>query len=323
MKAAFGFRGVCAIGTGLLVVASLSGCGAAGEDTATAEREVSVVMNWLPQAEQGGFWDLSASGIDKKNGLSVTIQPGGPQIQTIPQVASGQAQFGRANADQILLARAQGVPVVGIWANFDTYPQCLIYHPESGIKKIEDVNEHPVAVSPGPNYWLWVKSHYKLDNVDEINYTGSLSEFARNDQLVQQCFAFNEPQLAEAQGLSHAEFLISDLGYNPYSGVLFTTEKMIKDNPDLVQSMVDAADEGWIQYMNDPEVGNEAIKNAGGQEDSGQLEFVHETMKSFFGAPIGSMVPDRWEALASQMKDAGLVKTDVDWTKAFTTQFLN
>ena len=42
----------------------------------------------------------------------------------------------------------------------------------------------------------------------------------------------------DAKGIPNAQFEVADLGYRPYS-TLFTTEKLLKENPELVQTVVD------------------------------------------------------------------------------------
>src|SRR5699024_7321750 len=49
--------------------------------------DVSILMNWFAQAEQGGYWAMNAEGIAEEHGLNVTIKQGGPGIQTNPQIA--------------------------------------------------------------------------------------------------------------------------------------------------------------------------------------------------------------------------------------------
>ncbi|HEX9461250.1 MAG TPA: hypothetical protein VGB82_01505 [Alphaproteobacteria bacterium] len=57
-------------------------------------------MNWFAQADQSGYWDAYIEGLGKENGIQIAALQGGPKIQTIPQVAAGQAEFGIGNADR-------------------------------------------------------------------------------------------------------------------------------------------------------------------------------------------------------------------------------
>ena len=66
-------------------------------------QNVRLLMNWFIQADQAGFWQAQIDGLGASRGVAVTVIQGGPKIQTIPQVASGQAEFGVANADDLLV----------------------------------------------------------------------------------------------------------------------------------------------------------------------------------------------------------------------------
>src|SRR3990172_12386968 len=119
---------------GLLAVLALAGCGkaaatspksrAAGtggnETVATARGErkdptlidVTLQLNWFPEAEHGGFFAALVHGYYQEEGLNVEILPGGPETPVVQQVARRAAPFGVVNADNVLFGRAQQPPVV-------------------------------------------------------------------------------------------------------------------------------------------------------------------------------------------------------------------
>ena len=112
----------------LVLVAALAACGSddssssssdSAKDSGPKTEQVTLLMNWFAQAEQGGYWQAQAAETGKADGLSIEVKQGGPQIQTIPQVAAGEADFGIAQADELMLARGEGVPVVEVFGGMD------------------------------------------------------------------------------------------------------------------------------------------------------------------------------------------------------------
>lgn len=301
--------------------------GSGGSSTGSSgggEQKVTLLMNWFAQAEQGGYWQAQGAGIGKDQGISIEVKQGGPQIQTIPQVASGQAQFGVAQADELMLARAEGVPVVEVFGGMDRYLQCMMFHKSTGIHSFADLSGHQIGVAPSGGFWPWIKGHYKLKNVQEINFTGSLAQFKANKNLAQQCFITSEPFYAKQQGIDDGELMVADAGYNPYSQGLFTSEKMIQEHPDVVRKVVAAAQEGWRQFLADPAKGKAAVIAANKDTDPAQFDYAWQTLKdgNYLGSPIGGMTAERWSTLEQQLKDAGVLTKPVDVSKMWTDEFV-
>jgi NitT/TauT family transport system substrate-binding protein len=303
---------------------SSSGSNSSSSSSGGGTKTVTLLMNWFPQAEQGGYFQAQAAETGKKDGIAFKVLAGGPQIQTIPQVAAGKADFGVAQADELMLARAQGVPVVEVFGGMDKYLQCLMYHPSSGIKSYADISGHQIAVAPSGGFWPYIKGHYKLKNVKEINFTGQLAEFKRNKNLVQQCFTTSEPYFADQQKIDHAELDVADAGYNPYAQGLFTSEQMVKDHPDVVRKVVAAVQAGWTQFLQDPTKGKDLVLKMNKDMEAGPFDFAVKTLQDghYFGTPLGGMTAERWQTLHDQLKEAGVLTKEVDPSTVWTDQFI-
>ena len=81
---------------------------------AHADEAVTVRLKWFNQAQFAGFYVAQEKGYYKAVGLDVNIQPGGPDFPAVQMVTGGNEQFGVTGADQILIARSKGVPVVAL-----------------------------------------------------------------------------------------------------------------------------------------------------------------------------------------------------------------
>jgi NitT/TauT family transport system substrate-binding protein len=279
-------------------------------------------LSWLPQPEFGGFYAAVLQGLDKKNGIALHLQPGGPSIAPPTFVASGKAQFGIAEADQILQARQQGVPLVAVASYTQRYPQCLMYHVSSGIKNVSDISGHTVAVQGFLSYWPWVKYKYHLTNIKEVPYNGTDTQFQLDKSLVQQCYATREPYFVKIGKITDAGFLqLPDLGFNPYQ-VVFTTESEIAKHPDVVAAIVKTVREGWASYIANPAAANADILKRQPALGAPNVQYVGSVMKNFVGSPVGNMTSSRWRQLYQQLVAINSVKSGLDWKAAFTTQFL-
>lgn len=102
------------------------------------------------------------------------------------------------------------------------------------------------------------------------------------------------------------------------------------DKPDLVARFVRASIEGWKSYLADPAAGNELIVKDNSRMTAEQLAFALKRLrelKVFDGGDAatmgaGIMTEARWKQTYDFMVQAGLLKAETDWKKAYTTQFV-
>src|SRR5262245_45322175 len=86
--------------------------------------QVTLQLNWFPEVEHGGYYAALVHGYYREAGLNVKILPGGADTPVVQQVARRSVTFGIVNADNILFARAQQVPVVAVMAPLQISPRC-------------------------------------------------------------------------------------------------------------------------------------------------------------------------------------------------------
>lgn len=321
------------ISLGLTLLLAACGDDKTEKASATGEElvEVKQVTNWFAQAEHGGQYAAVDEKFYEEVGLDMTIEPGGPQVSGVQLVAAGSADFAMAHADEVLMAREQGIPIVAISTIFQTNPLAFMSHTEEPIKSVEDLSGHTVYVLPGQPYWDYLKNTKKLTDVKELAYTGSLANFLNDTDSINQGYVTNEGYtLKQEEGLTHSQALISDVtGYNPYANMLITTEDKIKENPELVQKYIDASKKGWDFFKENYKETNEYISTLNpdytidmlnyAAENSQPLIWNEETEKNGFGY----MSEERWTTLKDQLVEAGLISESLDVSKAYTTEFLD
>src|SRR5688500_10305540 len=124
--------------------------------------EATLLGSWFAQPEEGGYYYAEMQGLFKSRNVDLTIKPGGPGVDVVKLVAVGQFKFGMAVSDQIVLARNQDIPVVGLMSPFQKFPQIIMVHEESGIKNFEDIATKGtrVAVTTTAVYAQYLRRKY-------------------------------------------------------------------------------------------------------------------------------------------------------------------
>ena len=315
----------CLLGLGLL------GCAGGGDEAAPAEdAEITLALNWFPEAEHGGYYAALVHGYYDDAGLKVKILPGGQGAPVVQQVAGRAVTFGVDNADKALLGRAQQADVVAVMAPLQTSPRCVMVHRQSGIRSFDDLKDVTLAMNDSGAWAQFLRKRLPLDGVRIVPNPTSLALFLRDHRFAQQAYSFSEPHLAGNEGAETACLMVSELGFNPYTSVLLAPGPTVQRQPEMVRKFVAASIRGWQTYLQNPEPTNRYINRVNPKMDLGTLSYGAEALRPLcldgLSGPeeLGTMTPQRWQTLAEQLVEIEMIKPgEADPDGAFTTRFLH
>lgn len=286
--------------------------GASG--AAGGKQKVKLVLNWVPEPEFGGFYAARDDGAYTKENLDVEIMGGGAGVPVVQMVASGQAEFGIAGADEVLTARARGVDIVALFSIYQTSPQGIMAHTSRGAKTIKDLlGSGTLAMEPGLPYAAYLKKKYGFDGVQIVPYDGGVARFVSDKNFAQQCFITSEPIAAKKKGAETTVFLVADEGFNPYVGVIITRREIVEKNKALAKSFIYASREGWKKYLADPKPANATMAKLNTSMDAETFAAAAEAQKPLIDTAetksksLGMMTKERWETLANQLVDLKII----------------
>ncbi|TWT52453.1 NMT1/THI5 like protein [Rubripirellula amarantea] len=305
----------------ILAVLTLLGCSSSSQESvgSTASRpvgdtpaniKVAVQLNWYPEAEHGGIYQAVADGTYEKAGFDVDVRSGGRATPVAPELQLGRVQFAMANADDVVLFRREGMDIVAVMAVMQDSPRCILVREDSGVKDFGDLAGMTLQRQTGRLFLEYMRSKGILDQVQEVPYYNSVASMVADPKIAIQAYSFAEPLLAREQGMKVRTLMVSDLGWNPYSSVLITTGKLIREDPQLVASFVEATRDGWRNYLRDPKAGNAAILKANKHGMTpAALEFGSAELRPLAvpagmdEADVGTMSLKRWQELVDQMEE--------------------
>ncbi|HTQ72228.1 MAG TPA: ABC transporter substrate-binding protein [Acidocella sp.] len=303
---------------------------------ARAADKISFGLDWVAEPEYGGYYEALAEGLYQKAGLDVTIYQGGPQVNTAQLLVSGKLDFDiTSNAFLALNFAQEQIPYEVVAAGFQKDPDCLIAHPGQGHDSFETIKGKPIAVSTDTraSWWLYLKSKYGYTDSQLRPYGFSLAPFLTNKQDIQEAYVTSEPYLVhQATGVWPVVLALPDAGFNGYASLLATSDKMVKENPALVQRFIDASTQGWYDFLyKDPKPAFAAIKAANPDMTDGLLQFGYEQLKQRGIVESGdtktlgiyAMTDARWASFFNQMVAAGMYDKSMDYKSAYTLQFVD
>jgi NitT/TauT family transport system substrate-binding protein len=319
-----------AVGRGLAAVTAAFIVGGSALAGAHAPIKTIVRLKWVHQAQFAGFYAAQEKGFYRAAGLDVDVRPGGVDFPSIQMVASGSEDFGVAGADQILLAREKGVPVVALATIYRRTPFVLFALKKSGITSVKDFVGHNVGVKLGGNEELTYRAMLKSAGVDsakvrEVPVKYDISPLLAGKVDVWPGYVINEVLAAQEQGADVTVIRPGDYNINFYADTLFTRESVIKNNPALVRAFVQATMAGWAYAVDHPDAAADY-----GRKFAHELSAPHE--RAMMNAsipllrpkqpPLGKMEVDEWRSLHDQLLALGFLKRPVEIDQAYTNRFL-
>jgi NitT/TauT family transport system substrate-binding protein len=277
-----------------------------------------LALNWKPEPQFGGFYAAQVAGLYRENKLDVKITEGGSGTPTIQMLLAGKVDYAIVSADEVVIAHARGgSDIVAVFATYQINPQGIMTHAERGFKSIDEVmhSDGVLLWQSGLPYAQYLKKKYAPLTVMTAPYLGGIGNFQNDPKVAQQCFATSEPLTAAAAGLAVKTFLVADSGYNPYTSVLVTSRERWEKSPAEVKSMVDAVRSGWNMYLENPTDTNIAMlglnKAMSAQTFAQSAQAQQALIKTSTTERVGEMTRERWQTLADQLLDIGVIAQPV------------
>jgi NitT/TauT family transport system substrate-binding protein len=311
-----------------ILILMLTSAAARGEDA------ISFGLDWLAEAEYGGYYQALATGRYVQHGLKVAIRQGGPQVNQMQLMMAGRLDFNLGGGRAIEFVQ-QKLPFIAIAAMFQKDPSVLIAHPGQGNDSFAALKGKPILIGADTRagWWRFLAAKYGYSDAQIRTYTFNLQPFLADRTLVQQGYLGSEPfAIEQATHEQPVVLLLADAGYAGYANIVTTSTKLATEKPDVVQRFVNASIEGWYSYLyGDPAPANKLIKQDNPEMTDALLAYGRDVMKKrgivdssdALQLGIGAMTDARWQAFYSSMADVGVYPKGLDVTQAYTLRFVD
>ena len=99
---------------------------------------VRLPMGYIPNVQYAPLYLADARGYFREAGIEIEFDYS-TETDGMTLLGAGEVQFSLASGEQVLLARAQGLPVVNVLGWWQDYPVAIAARAETGIKRPEDL----------------------------------------------------------------------------------------------------------------------------------------------------------------------------------------
>jgi len=324
------YRRVLLIMLGIALV--ISGCTSPGStNEAGTLTHISLPMGYIPNIQFAPLYIAVEKGYFKDVGIDLEFDY---KFETdgVALVGAGELPFAVVSGEQVLLARAQGLPVTYVAAWYQQYPVSVVAKSEAGVIVPQDLKGKKIGLPGlfGASY-IGLRSLLNAGKLTEDDVTldaigfNQVELMAAGQQDIVVGYAANEPIQLRAQGIAVTEIRVADYAQLAANGLL-AGEKVIADNPELVRSFVGAFLKGLADTIANPDeaitLSEAYIPNFADLDADVQKQVLETSIEQWETDRLGYSDPQAWENMQNVLLDMNLITEKMDLNKAFTNKFI-
>ena len=231
-------------------------------------RAIRLLLGYQPDVQFAPFYVAQQEGFYADAGLEVTIEHRqAPDVQRL--VADGQAEFGVADATDVMIARTADFPIRYVSTLYQRFPVAII-GPTSGFPADPEGLAGRTIGTPGRFGSSWHALLALLDagGLDESDVTireypqfNQAEGLANGDVDLITGFRNNEPLRLEGLGVETALLTVDAVAPLPGPGVIVGDE-LLEAEPELVRAFIEATAAAQAAVIEDPDLGFAAAQAA-------------------------------------------------------------
>ena len=311
----------------------LVACGGKSGNTTNQPKDVTLVLDYVPNTNHTGFYVARELGYYEEAGLDVIIiEPGDNDAATL--CAVGKAEFAVTYQENVTYARAAAapLPIRAIAAIIQHNTSGFVFRPDSGIESPADFAGKVYAGWQAPSEAAVLEAVMTACGADfsqltMVGASGTGIESMTNGIDIQWEFegwsVINDRMNGHAISYMPVNELDSRLDY--YTPVIITNEAMIAEHPDTVQAFMDATKRGYEYAIANPDSAAEILSKVIPESDPAFLKESQRYLSAQYSLDSdtwGMMKDEVWNGYTDFMVEYDLIDTFIPASQQYTNEFI-
>jgi NitT/TauT family transport system substrate-binding protein len=309
----------------LIILLSIIGCSEQEAET----RSITLQQQWyMNSGFAGELWAEEYT--VKQYNVDFKVIPGGSDITSTQVVVSGEADFGVAGADQVMLANESGADLVVVGViNYKTLAAFIAKQSKHILspadfkgKKIGTMEGTPVDFA----YRVLMKVNgIKMNEVEEVPTNWTYMGFMNGDYDVYPAFINDEPVTLSREKIHITTIKPHNYGVHFIGTVYFCKRSLIENHPEKVQIFVNLMIDGWKSAIAEPAKAIDVLIRADGSLDADKELMSFKVGLDYYEGEHGKILyasKQTWNNMAEQLIDSNLIKS-FDYDKTVDNSYVN
>ncbi|MEZ4518481.1 MAG: ABC transporter substrate-binding protein [Chloroflexota bacterium] len=311
----------------VLSIGMLAACTTTAETPADLTT-VRLPMGYIPDPQYAPFYVAVDKGYFAEEGLAIEFDYSF-ETDGIALVGANELPLAVVSGEQVILARAEELPVVYVMEWFQKYPVAVVSKQSADIIEPVDLVSREVGVPGffGATYvglvGLLNANGLTLDDINATEIGFNQVESLLTDQSESVVgYANNEPVQLEAQGEAINTIYVSDYIDMVANGII-SNEETIAENPALVQGFVRALMRGTADTLDNPDEAYEISKKFVEGLDDSRKNVLMASLPFWESPNPGRTDPASWENTQTVLLGMGFLDAPLDnLSQSYTNQFV-
>ena len=292
---------------------------------------IRLPLGYIPNVQFAPLYVAVDKGYFRQNGIEIEFDYSF-ETDAVTLVGANELQFAVVSGDQVLLARAQGLPVVYVLAWYQDYPVSVVSKSGQGILTPENLAGKKIGL-PGlyGTSYIGLRALLSAGGLTESDITLNSIGYNQVEALVSDqeqavvVYTTNEPIQLRNMDYQIDEIKVRDYDHLVSNG-LISNETTLAQDPDLVHRMNQAILKGISDTIANPgeayQVCLKYVEGLAQADQAIQKEVLNASIEFWKAERLGYSDPVAWQNTQEVLLEIGFITEPVELNKAYSNDFL-
>lgn len=310
----------------LITMLVLAGCTKTGESTEDGLEELTIMLDWYPNAVHTALYVAQEKGYFEEAGLHVNIEMPADTNDPLKLAATGKVDMAISYLTETIVAKSENIPIVSVASLVQHSLDGIMYKAESGIKSPKDLEGKVVGYPSSSVSETMVETMIEhaggdMSKVELVDVGWDLMPALSTDRVdaIAGAYVNHELVLLNREGYGVEIFDPSEYGVpDTYELIFVTGEETFAEREEDFMKFWKAVTKAYEDIQEDPTAGLQVLLDHENESFPLEQEVELESLNILLplmkntDLPFGFQEEDMWSNTIDWLYERGIIKEKID-----------